>query len=367
MIINKRQAGMMIFTLTTAGKFLLLPSVYAQFARQDACVAGLTNLVADGAMLAAVLAFIKISDGRSFYDLLENSFGKFFANAVYLTFSAYFTLKAIVPIFEHKKFIEISFYEAAPPVATFVPLFFLAFYFAVKGMKTFTRASEILFRLTLAGTILAVALSIFQADFFNLLPVMKNPPKQTFYAGYMGLLWHGQPLALLFLAGRIKKEKGFYLRVALSFAAAAALCVLLLAVFTGIYGDLAPRETYAINKMTKYSLFSSTVMRFDYAVTILITAGSLIALAAPLVFATDCAIKVFGNKRVWLIALVPCGALCAMTLFMPLYFRAIIEIFEKFFTPAMAFFAYAVPPLALLLTKKGKRRKEKIYETAYQK
>ena len=368
MIINKKQVCALLFTLIPASKFLLLPSVYARFAHQDAWLAGLINCLMDGLLLAAALVFIKRFKGKTFFKVIEDTSGAGFARAIYVIYAVYFILKAAVPVYEHKKFIEISLYETTPSVFTFIPFFALAFYFCLKGLKVMARTGEILLRFTVIGFALAIVLSIFECDLFYLLPIMKNPVNLTLNASYSGLIWYGQPLILFFLAGRIKPEKHFNISVIASFAAAALLCVTVYALFTGIYGDLAPRQTYAINKMTKYSLFSANTLRFDYIVTLLLTAGSVLALAAPLAFAADCVKTAFGGIKPWIFSLSLCAAACVTVLLTPLYFRAIIDFFEKFFTPVMAFLAYAAPVLITIFGKNRKDKKESnTYETALEK
>jgi len=354
MRIDKKQICMLLFAIIPASKFLILPTVYAHFARQDAWLAGLANFLLDGFLLAVMLLIIKKFDGITLYDLLTERIGRWFANGVFVLYALFFILKAAVPLLEQRTFIEITLYETSPTIINFLPFFLVCFYFCIKGINAMARTGEIIFWSTLAGMALIFFLSAGTAELYYLMPILKNPVKQTFTGIYNGAMWYGQPIILLFLMGKIKKDKRFNLSVALSFTAAALTCVLTFVIFTGIYGDVAVRQIYSLTKMTKYSIALSNVGRLDYIATLFIAASSVLSLSVPLIFATDCLKTVFPLKRGWII---PLGVSLAMLIFTCVFhtrFKATVDFFEKFFTPVMILLVYALP-IALLFFKKEKK------------
>ena len=359
MAITKKQLAMLLFMITTAGKFLMLPSVYAEHANQDVWIAGLANFITDGLLLAVVLLFIKKFKGQTFYGVLEDSVGKTAANILFLIYALYFALKAAEPIFEQRNYIEITLYETTPSVLTFLPFFAVAFYVLLKGVKVTGRAAEILFWLCAAGFGLALGLSLPSIDLYNLRPVFKNPLNLTLKASYNGLQWFGQPLLILFLAGKIKTENHFFRWMIISFAAAAILSELIFVCFTGIYGDLAPRETYALPKMTKYGIALTNTIRFDYIATLFLLASSVITLSVPLIVSAECLCTVFGeNKRVIFSAVLAAAELAAAVT-LRLQFKSLIAFFETYLTPIMCVLAYLLPIIALFSKR---RSNEKILE-----
>jgi len=352
MKITKKQICLLFFTIITSSKFLILPTVYSYLANQDTWFAGLLNCTADLFLLLITLKFINKFEEQTLYEVVEVNLGKFWAKAVFLVYAVYFLLKSTLPIFEQKMFIEITLYETAPSVFTFLPFFIISFYVCLKGVKAMARTGEIIFWLTAIGFGLVIFLSIGTTNFYYLKPILKNPINRTLFASYNGFIWYGQPLILLFLAGKIKKEKRFNLSVILSFCVSAAVCVFLYAVFTGIYGDLSVRQIYSLTKMTKYAIALSNVGRFDYVATLLLTMGSILSLSVPLVFAVECLSLVFGNKRKWLIALIANGAMLIFVAIFHMRFQTILDLFEKIFTPIMIFLVYVLPPFFLLFRRK---------------
>ncbi len=351
MTITKKQICLMLITLVPASKFLVLPSVYSAFAKNDAWFAGLLNCILDGVLLAVILLFLRKFNGQTLYSVIEYNLGKVGAKIVFFIYFIYFMLKTVIPVFEQKNFTEITLYETSPTVLTFLPFFLVSFYMCVKGLKTMARTGEITFWFTIFGLSLVLFLSIGTTEFYYLQPVLKNPLKQTLTATYSALIWYGQPIILLFLSGKIKREKKFELSVVISFVFIALVCVLMFAVFTGIYGDIAVRQIYALTKMTKYAIALSNVGRFDYIATLFLVATGVLSLSVPLIFATECLTCVFGSKRRWLLALIVNALMLGVISGFDLYFQNIINFFEKYFTPVMFTLVYAVTPLMLLFRR----------------
>ena len=359
MDISKKQVSLLLFIITTVSKFLILPSVYSNYAAQDVWFAGLLNFALDGALLATALLVLKKFEGRTLYEIFSDTIGKFGANAVFILYTAYFLLKATVPLFEQRNFIEITLYETLPSVITFLPFFFVAFYACVKGLKVMGRTAEMLIWPSVLGLLLAIGLAFVSVDFNNLQPVLKNPLKQTLTGSYSGLIWYGQPLMLFFLTGKIRKEKHFNAWATVAFCAAAFLSEVIFVSFTAIYGVLAPREIYALPKMTKYGITLANILRFDYIATLLLLTSSTLSLTVPLIFAVECLCEVFGeNKRtIFSAAIAVSGAI--LTVVMRLRFREIVMLFEKYFTPIMCVLCYIIPLITLIF---GRKNNEKILE-----
>lgn len=349
---TKKQLCLLLFVLVPSSKFLVLPALYANLAAQDMWVAGLLNCLADGLLTAVLLGVLYKFKGESFYDILTRNFGTAVAKIVYVLYFFYFMFKAVVPVLEQKDYTETVLYETAPSVLTFLPFFFVAFYLSVKGFRTMGRLGEIIAWLTAAGLALVLFLSVGSADPYLMLPLFKNPLKRTLSAFYSGFVWYGQPIIILFMMGGLKKEKGTAKAVAITFAAASAVTVVIFALVRAIYGDLAVRQVHAVTKMTKYAIALSNVGRFDYIATLLLNFGSVLSLAVPLIFATECLKKAFGSLLSWPFALAANGIVLAATVAVYPYIETAIELFAKYFTPFVMIFAYVIPFITLLLRRK---------------
>ena len=357
MKINNRQAALILFCTVPASKLLLLPALYADKAAQDAWIAGLINFLADGALLLVVLGVIKKFPRRSLFDVLKDTIGKTGAGVVYVLYAVFFFFSALTPLFEHKKFIEITLYETTPSVITFLPAFIVIFYLCLKGVKIMARTAEFMFRLLAVALAAAVFMSAFSFNPYYLLPIARNPLNLTLSASYSGLLWYGQPLFILFLAGGLKGGKGDLKGLIVSFSAAAVICVALLAAFTGIFGDLAPRKTYALPKMMKYAVILSNMVRFDYLAVLMLVAASVLSLSVPSVIAVECVEKLTGGKYKWIAAILVVGGQFAAMVALQSETLDVITALQKYFTPAILFFTYIIPPLVLIFGRKRDAKK----------
>ena len=357
MEVNKKQVCALLFTIIPSSKFLVLPTLYAAYAKQDAWFAGLINLIADGILVAVIVAFISVYEGQTFFDVLENTFNKKVARAVYFVYGLYFMFKCVVPVFEQKNYTEIVLYETSPTVFTFLPFFLVSAYMCVHGLRPMARTAEIVAWFTATGLVLVTFLSVSSVDFLYLRPVLKNPVGQTLSGSYKAMIWYGQPVVLLFMAGKIKKEKHFKLSVGITFGVAAAIVVLLFAFFTGIYGDIAVRQLYALSKMTKYSIALNNVGRFDYIATLMLVTAGVLSLSVPLVFSTMCFNTAFGKGKPFVFAIIINALIATVLSIFNLYFNRTIELFENYFSPVMLLLVYVFPLVMLIIGKK--RRVEK--------
>ncbi len=351
MEVNKKQVCAILFIIIPSSKFLVLPTLYAAYAKQDAWFAGLINLLLDGILVLVSVAFINRYEGQTFFEVLENTFNKKTARVIYFIYGIYFMLKCVVPVFEQKNYTEIVLYETSPTVFTFLPFFLVSAYMCVHGLRPMARTAEIVAWFTAIGLLLVTFLSFSSVDFFYLQPFLKNPILQTLNANYKALVWYGQPLVLLFMAGKIKKEKHFNLAVGLTFAVTSLLVILLFAFFTGIYGDIAVRQLYALSKMTKYSIALNNVGRFDYIATLMLVMSGVLSLSVPLVFSTICLRESFGIGKSLVYALIINGLVAVALSVFGLYFNKTVEIFENYFSPVMILLAYVFPLLMLIIGK----------------
>lgn len=350
--IDKKQVCALLLTIVPSSKFLILPTLYASFAKQDAWFAGLLDCLLDGALLTVALVFINKYEDKTFFEVIEGRFGKTFARVVYFVYGIYFMLKCIVPVFEQKNYTEIVLYETSPTVFTFLPFFLVSTYICVKGFRNMARTGEIVVWFTVIGLTLVFFLSVSSVDLFYLRPVLKNPFFQTLSGCYRGLIWYGQPIILFFLAGKIKKGKNFSLHVALTFGITSLIVVLLFAFFTGIYGDIAVWQLYALTKMTKYSIALSNVGRFDYVATLMMVMSGVLSLSVPLVFSTECFKQAIGKGKSILYAAITNGIVMAVLVVFALYFSKTVDIFEYYLSPLMIVLVYVFPSVMVVLGRK---------------
>ena len=113
--INIRQVCFFIIAFLPITKFFMMPSVVAKFASEDMWLSILINLTLDFLTICALTYTCKKSE-LSFYELLENSFGKLASKIILGFYFILFFCKAIIPLDEQRDYIEFTLYTLVPNV-----------------------------------------------------------------------------------------------------------------------------------------------------------------------------------------------------------------------------------------------------------
>lgn len=288
-------------------KIFLLPSIYATLTGSDMWISSLINLAADMLSLAAVLIFWKRFNGAEVYNVLENTFGKFTAKAVYFVYFVYFMLKAYIPVAEQKGFIEITLYENTAGFLVFFPFALFVAYLAVKKACVLGRAADILSFVTINGVILLFTLSLTNADFGSVLPIGVNGISNIAKASYYALPWFGDVVYFMFLTGEVNYEKGYMPKMILSYFVSGILVSFFMLLFYATFSSIAQRQIYALTEISKYSTVIYNIGRFDYLGIFSILLSGIFALSFPVYFASLCFRRVFEVKRKLLVAAILSG------------------------------------------------------------
>ena len=122
--LKSRQVCFFLIAFMPISKLFVLPSILAGFSAEDMWLSTVFNLFLDFLTLLAVVYACKKSK-QTFFNLLENNFGKTGMKIVLSLYLIYFTLKAILPINEQKDYVELTLYTLKPTIYYFLP-FFLA-------------------------------------------------------------------------------------------------------------------------------------------------------------------------------------------------------------------------------------------------
>ena len=91
-------------------KLITAPAIAAKYAAEDLWISALINFTIDGLAILLICRLANKFKGATVFEIVENTLGKtgkiIFAAAFYL----FFTVKAYLPLIEHKNFVEIAMY-----------------------------------------------------------------------------------------------------------------------------------------------------------------------------------------------------------------------------------------------------------------
>ena len=346
-------AGMMPLT-----KMIVYPAMLAYQAKNDLLFAALGNFLLEGAVIALLMLLASRTD-CTFFDLLQNTFGKIAAKIIYGLFAAFFLFSAILPILEQKTFVLQVFYENVPSFLSFAPFFAVSFFASVKGFKSIGRAADLALPVTALSLAVILLLSVPQAEFSALLPIGGTGIRGIFSGSLYGLNWYTDCLYPLFFLGHFKYEKHAAGKVMLSYAAGSAVVLLFLAIFYGIFSDIALRQINTIAQISKYTTAYTTLGRIDLFFIFAAALPLVFYLCVPAQMCVHCIRKIAPSCNPIFPAAIVNGAMLIAAIFLNYSFLEVQTLFTQKLWWVFALFCYAVPVLSLLLKRsKGDSRHE---------
>ncbi|MFR6056307.1 MAG: GerAB/ArcD/ProY family transporter [Eubacteriales bacterium] len=356
---NVRNVCLFLIAFVPVTKIFLLPSIMAQFAFSDMWISALLNVALDTLTLFCALSLWKRYEGRDFYNILADNFGKTAAKIVYALYFLYFILKAYSPVTEQKTYVERTLYESTATVFTFLPFFLVSAYLASKKLFVLGRLADIMFLFTLTGFVLLFALAFANTDFGAVLPIGINGVGKIAKGSFISLNWFGDGVYFFFLMGRVPPEKKAGVRILPTFACAGLLVVLFMVMFYGSFSFIAPRQEFALTEIAKYSVSINNIGRFDYIAVFFLLFTGAVAMALPLYFATECFIKVFNLQAKMWTSIVIHACMFVIIYVIAEYVNTAMRVITFYISWFFIVMAYVVPLLTLFLRRGGRKIAEK--------
>lgn len=355
--VSTKQLCFITIILFTVGKFNFMPALCAKYLAEGLWVSSAINLIVDFILFVFVLNLLLKHQDVSFFIFLKNKFGKPLATIIAIILSSYLILKSFIPLLEEKFAIELTFYESQPSELTFLPIFIIIFYVAVKGIRAFSRSVEIIVWLFGFSVTTIALLSLFGGDYNNLFPLFNLQPQSYAVASYKTALWFGNPLMLLFFMGKIKFSDRFRTKMIFSYAVYAFILIFGLIIAYAVFGSITERQYYLPLKISKYSPSLSNVGRLDYISTMLLVTASVYELSAYVLLASETINEAFSISKTYIIPAIITVLISAATLLPGNGFFNSLHFTQKYFTPFFIAVCYLLPIAFFVHTKKNRGRK----------
>ena len=342
-------------------KLLSAPAQLAEFAKGDLLVPALAQYLLQAAVLAVIM-FLASRTDKSFFRLLGDTFGYVTARIIYILYALYFVFFSLLPLLDLERFVYTAFFDTAPHMYVFTPFFFLSAFICTKNLKAFGRSADIAMPLFLLSFVGLMVMALGQADFSNIMPIFGTPAKSS-ATGFLHTLGQFSDTAFFLpLLGTYRYKKGDGKKVMFSYGLGALFVLFFLAVFYGVFGVLAPRQTYAFAKIAQYFQALAVVGRFDLLLVYLMTIVMLFYYCFPLQLAVECfCTAVNTEKKVWASAVLNILLFFYAFIFTRYYNMLYETIAGKLFW-VFLIFADLIPVLCLCLNRKpreGKKNTEK--------
>lgn len=351
--IKVRQICFFLAALMPAAKMLVYPTTLVYRSKNDLLFSALINFALEGGIVALTMLLAKKTK-MTFFELISNTFGNVTAKIVYALFALFFFGAALLPLMEQKNFVMRVMYENVPSIIAFAPFFFVCFFACVRGFKSIGRIADIALPLFILSFAVLMLLAVPHAELGALLPVRGVPLKEVLKGSLYSVNWYTDGALVFFFLGHFEYEDRATVKVLSSYAAGCAAVLLFLALFYGVFADIAVRQQNAIAQMSKYTTSFTSLGRVDLFFIFMLALVMIFRLCVPVQVCVHCVCRSLGVKPLIPAAIVS-AALFALTIFLNYSFLELQTLFTQKLWFVFLIFAYLIPAAALLL-KRGERR-----------
>ena len=282
-------------------------------------------------------------------EALEQRLGKPIARIFCGVFGVFLLLYATLPLLDLEKFSHAAFSDTSPTFFIFAPFFVLSGFICTKGLSAYGRTADLLPVLFLLPVLGLIGMSIGEADFTRLLPVMEKPMTVSIKAVWKTTAYFSSGGLLLPMMSGYKYHDGDEKKLLPACGVGAALTLLFLATFFAVFGLTGEKEHYAVMKLAQYFPALKFVGRIDLLLVYTLSIGLFYYTALPMQLFTECFTRCFSLRKKWITASVLSVALLLFTLFCNKYNNIIHAFFSGAMPPVFLLFSVGLPIAFLLL------------------
>lgn len=353
MKISVRQICFILIFYTAASKLLMYPTMLADYSGRDLLFSALINFLIQAIVIWAV-AYLSSKTQKTLFELIKDSLGEVTARVIYGLFALFFTVCTILPLFEQKLYVNAIFYDTAPTILIFLPIFLFTVYAGSKSFKNIGRCADVCMPIFAICIAFIFFMSFTEADFSNILPILKTPATRIFGGSLKTSLSFLEPAYLLMFLGHFRYKKGDAAKITLSYVLGAVIILMFLALFYGIYGEITSSRQFAISKTSLYFSAIDIVGRIDLYALYAMEVVMLFAFVINIQLAVHCLVKCTGWDCPEILSLAVNAVLATILLTCNHFFTAIQTFFANWLWIAVVLFAVIAPLTAWTL----KRRQE---------
>ena len=358
--ISTRQLCFFLAAIAPLGKIILLPTNLVHYAKNDLLFPAAMNFILQAAVVFLVLLLAK--HNKSFYELVADKLGHVAAKIILSLFALFFFFAAVMPLVEQKLFVQSVFYDTLPSIAAFSSFFVFSAYLCAKPLASFSRTWDILAPLAIVAFAGILFFSLQTVDFGALSPALQSGGKGIFNGFLYSMSWFFDTAILLSFLGKIDYKKGLPWKGLLAYLAGAAGVMLFLAIFYGVFEDIAINQEFAFTKIARYFSGIETLGRFDYlfifALALVMAFYAILPLQAGIDFIRQC----FGSRQKRflpeILSVIVNVVMLVLTILLDYRYQMLNETVSVKLFWIFPVFALLLPVLALLLKIRRQRENE---------
>ena len=339
---------------TVVSRLLLYPTALSDVCGNDLLFPILIDFAIQTVVVWAVCYLCSKTD-KTFFELIENTFGNVAARIIYGLFALYFAFSTVLPMMEQKQYVGQIFYDTVPSLIVFLPFFIFSVYAGCKGFKNIGRCADIALPIFVAAFAIMVFMALSEVDLTNLLPVLKTPATKILSGSFGTFFRFIEPSFLLMFMGHFRYRKGDAAKITVSYAGGGLIVILFTAVFYSIYGVISPSRDFAISKVAIFFPAIELIGRIDLIALYFLEIAMLFALVINIQLCVHCLKKCSGWEIGGVWSLVVNAILLALVIILDNKFSGLHVFYSKWVWIMTLVFALVLPLLAWTL-KKGERK-----------
>ena len=358
--ISSRQLCFFLAAIMPVGKIIIMPTNLVYYANNDLLFPAAMHFLLQAGVVFLVLLLAK--NNKSFYELVADKLGHIAAKIILCIFALFFFFAALLPLVEQKLFVQSVFYDTLPSIVTFSSFFILSAYLCAKPLASFGRTWDILAPLAIAAFAGILLFSFKATDWGALSPALQSGAGGIFRAFAYSMSWFLDSAILLSFLGKIDYKKGLPWKGLLCYLAGAGAVLFFLAIFYGIFQDIAVNQQFSFTKITRYFAGIETLGRADYLFIFALALVMAFYAILPLQAGIDFIRQSFGSgeKRFLpeILSVVVNAVMLALTIFFDYRFNTLNETINVKLFWIFPVFCLLLPALALLLKIRSRRETE---------
>lgn len=279
--VNNRQASFVLpFFIVMPTAVLFSPAITASVAGRDGWIALLGPVTAFGLLVA----FLVVKLGSRFPDktLVEYApllLGTFLGKLVGLGYIFWLIHINGVVIREFSEFLVTAFMPETPEMVFHLTLIVLGAWATKSGLEVICRAAEWTFPIFLVSLLIIAVLTLPDADWSQLLPVMEGGIAPLIHGSLAPCGYRGEIILLLFFFPYIiqQHKTGLYLASSVIFMGIILGIVTMLA--TAILGILAETQVFPFMTLARYISVATFIERLEALILLMWVAGMTLKVA----------------------------------------------------------------------------------------
>lgn len=271
-IISNRQIFILTILYIIGSSILLIPSLLALYAKQDAWISAIIGTVASIGIAWWYDRVHQLDTSKDLIEFFELAFGKWLGKGVGLLFLILPLFLSVLLLWNIGDFMVTQILPDTPIQAIFIMFIYVVIYGVRKGIEVLARSSEIFFPWIMGLAIIMILLLIPQYDVKNILPIYVEEGIQPILAGtyqMLGFPFFEMVIFLMLFPHRTQpgsKNKGFFFGIAtggIILSLFTFMCILVLG------AEMSTRRTFPIYVLCKKISIGHFLERIEIIIAVI--------------------------------------------------------------------------------------------------